>query len=37
MGDPGSIGPEIIATTARLAGETARDSVGREPHLAIAA
>jgi 4-hydroxythreonine-4-phosphate dehydrogenase len=28
--------PERIVTTARLAGETARDIVGREPHLAIA-
>jgi 4-phospho-D-threonate 3-dehydrogenase / 4-phospho-D-erythronate 3-dehydrogenase len=28
--------PERIITTARLAGETARDIVGREPHLAVA-
>ena len=28
--------PERIVTTARLAGATARDIVGREPHLAIA-
>jgi 4-phospho-D-threonate 3-dehydrogenase / 4-phospho-D-erythronate 3-dehydrogenase len=28
--------PERIVTTARLAGMTARDIVGREPHLAIA-
>ena len=28
--------PERIVTTARLAGETARDIVGREPHLAVA-
>jgi len=28
--------PERIVTTARLAGDTARDIVGREPHLAIA-
>jgi 4-hydroxythreonine-4-phosphate dehydrogenase len=28
--------PERIATAARLAGETARDIVGRDPHLAIA-
>jgi 4-phospho-D-threonate 3-dehydrogenase / 4-phospho-D-erythronate 3-dehydrogenase len=28
--------PERIITTARLAGATARDIVGREPHLAIA-
>src|ERR1700730_16310193 len=28
--------PERIVTAARLAGETARDIVGREPHLAIA-
>jgi len=28
--------PERIVTAARLAGDTARDIVGREPHLAIA-
>jgi 4-hydroxythreonine-4-phosphate dehydrogenase len=28
--------PERIMTAARLAGETARDIVGREPHLAVA-
>jgi len=28
--------PERIVTAARLAGETARDIVGRDPHLAIA-
>ncbi len=28
--------PERIVTTARLAGDTARDIVGREPHLAVA-
>lgn len=28
--------PERIVTAARLAGETARDIVGREPHIAIA-
>ena len=28
--------PERIVTTARLAGETARDIVGREPHIAVA-
>jgi 4-hydroxythreonine-4-phosphate dehydrogenase len=28
--------PERIVTTARLAGETARDIVGRDPHIAIA-
>ena len=28
--------PERIVTAARLAGETARDIVGREPHIAVA-
>ena len=30
------VAPDRIITTARLAGETARDIVGRDPHLAVA-
>jgi 4-phospho-D-threonate 3-dehydrogenase / 4-phospho-D-erythronate 3-dehydrogenase len=30
------VAPERIVTAARLAGETARDIVGHEPHLAVA-